>query len=359
MDVRHEWQELRAKRAAHPGLAGTDEERRDVFTSALRQAQELADAAAAAGYATKPLMQFYCLGQGLRAVNAATETSERWRVRGHGASVITKPSVMETVIEAKPTRADDAMDAFTASQGSENKFTAPMTLGELWRASPHAPQLPDDVAADAPTALEVRRPPSPSLVEESWRAGRLDVSLQGLSPDLSDAELAAVIAKYPTLEGARPMHDVLGGIEVDGYVLDKAQATFSDRTGRLGLILIGARVGDPVVSFPLERPDRDSYDETYKRVAPVGVESREDVRLVFPAVGGCAEPPYHAVWWAVLLALSSLVRYEPSLWIAAIDPDRSGLTVPFERFCDSMEGNVPKLLNTWLEQAVELPEADR
>lgn len=47
------------------------------------------------------------------------------------------------------------------------------------------------------------------------------------------------------------------------------------------------------------------------------------------------------LWWALLLGLSSLARYDPARWTAAIDLDASDLAVSFERVLDIAEQRVP------------------
>jgi hypothetical protein len=37
-----------------------------------------------------------------------------------------------------------------------------------------------------------------------------------------------------------------------------------------------------------------------------------------------------ALWWIILLALSSVARYEPDLWLAALERDRSLVAIPVE-----------------------------
>jgi hypothetical protein len=55
-------------------------------------------------------------------------------------------------------------------------------------------------------------------------------------------------------------------------------------------------------------------------------------------------------WWAVLLAMSSLARYEPSRWQAALNVDTSKIAVLLERVLDIAQERVPELLFTALVQ---------
>ncbi|WP_371878886.1 YaaC family protein [Amycolatopsis roodepoortensis] len=47
------------------------------------------------------------------------------------------------------------------------------------------------------------------------------------------------------------------------------------------------------------------------------------------------------LWWALLLGLSSLTRYEPAAWSAAIDLDASELAVPLEQVLEIAEDRLP------------------
>jgi hypothetical protein len=47
------------------------------------------------------------------------------------------------------------------------------------------------------------------------------------------------------------------------------------------------------------------------------------------------------LWWALLLGLSSLARYEPAAWAAAIDLDSSELAVSLERVLDVASERLP------------------
>jgi hypothetical protein len=212
------WQELRALRASPVGNAANDRERRAVYAAALRQAQELADAATSAGYATKALLLFYCLGQAARAIAATRIDDDAWRIVGHGASVEPSSPLFETTIRPKPSNRREGRDAFTALHAIENAepITQRITLAELWRATP-------DTRACLP---------------------------------------------------------------------------------------------------------RQAWSETCPS----------------PTIGGSDSPGYVSLWWTLLLTLSSLVRYEPALWTAAIDTDRSKLAVPLEQVSDKAEWLIPRIL---------------
>lgn len=74
---KEDWRQVRSKRASPPGFAEADEARREVFQAAVAQSEELWDAAATSGPASRPLPLFYCLSQAGRAVCAAWTLGEQ------------------------------------------------------------------------------------------------------------------------------------------------------------------------------------------------------------------------------------------------------------------------------------------
>jgi hypothetical protein len=50
------------------------------------------------------------------------------------------------------------------------------------------------------------------------------------------------------------------------------------------------------------------------------------------------------LWWALLFGLSSVARYEPELWIGALDVNRSPLAVPIEAALDAALEALPDLI---------------
>ena len=74
--------ELRATRAAPPGKAAHDDERRAIYNAALQQFEELLDAARAVGPASRPIPLYYALNQASRAIVAAS--GDVASIDGHG-----------------------------------------------------------------------------------------------------------------------------------------------------------------------------------------------------------------------------------------------------------------------------------
>src|SRR5687768_4940330 len=120
------WQTIRALRSSPPGLA-SDEGRRNVFSAALQQSQELMQAARSVGHATSPILLFYGLSQAGRAI-AAAFGKDRWEIRGHGLAIVTdrREAIGDVAIEPRPGR-QDAFGVVADALGSES-LTAPITL---------------------------------------------------------------------------------------------------------------------------------------------------------------------------------------------------------------------------------------
>ena len=71
------------------------------------------------------------------------------------------------------------------------------------------------------------------------------------------------------------------------------------------------------------------------------------VGIVQPAIGGGPSPSPLMLWWALLLGLSSLVRYYPAVWVRAIDLDESILASPLRQVLDVAIERVPaRVLDT-------------
>lgn len=66
----------------------------------------------------------------------------------------------------------------------------------------------------------------------------------------------------------------------------------------------------------------------------------------FPAVAGLSAPLRPLLtWWMVLLALSSLARYEPDQWAGMVDVDRAASpAVPIEQLLAASLDAIPQVL---------------
>jgi YaaC-like Protein len=65
---------------------------------------------------------------------------------------------------------------------------------------------------------------------------------------------------------------------------------------------------------------------------------------LIPSIRGRDELSPLLLWWSFIFGLSLLVRYEPTAWRAALDPDHSQLAVLLEQVLDVALEVTPDLL---------------
>ncbi|MFI9630481.1 YaaC family protein [Streptomyces sp. NPDC052042] len=121
LDADEAWERLRASRSDPPARANTGA-RRKTYSAALEQAQQLFQAAAVVGPATRPVLVFYGLSQAGRAIAAAAWSlkGEDWRldeigVGTHEHSLLSIPvcGIPDRVIDAGTREAlDDFLTAY-------------------------------------------------------------------------------------------------------------------------------------------------------------------------------------------------------------------------------------------------------
>ncbi len=190
-------------------------------------------------------------------------------------------------------------------------------LGAVWAAIPDLieplPQVP--LKGEWPRPLRV-------YLTEWWKSTMpiaahmpFELLVDGLPDDL-DAMLRA-LAHYPTAAGAAPKAGV-----------------FNQRPdAQQGLV--GARLV-PVVRWPKHlRPSWRDLD----LIAP----DYRGRRMLLPSVAGEALSPL-MLWWLLLFRLSSVARYDPELWVNALDVNRSKLAVPIEAALEVALEALPELI---------------
>lgn len=132
------WRHLRALRHQPPGRASRGE-RRLVFGAALEQAQQLFAAAASADYASRPILVFYGLSQGGRAIAAcSTEAKSGWQLKGHGIDV---PDLDQRPELPDLTIGDKGKGSFTQLTPLLHSGSLPTgaSLGQTWLTIPDLP----------------------------------------------------------------------------------------------------------------------------------------------------------------------------------------------------------------------------
>src|SRR4051794_26337130 len=114
---------VRATRAAPPGAAANDPDRRATYGAALAQFDELMSAARMSSPASRPLALFYALSQAGRAM-AAAHGDARWRLRMHGLACpdldqpVCDVEVLRQPKESKDGRAHDSFTGVAAATKS-------------------------------------------------------------------------------------------------------------------------------------------------------------------------------------------------------------------------------------------------
>jgi hypothetical protein len=310
------WRAIQALRAAPAGMADRDRQRRRTFTAALNQAEELAVAASAVTYAVRPLLLFYSLSQAGRAI-AAAHLKAKAELSGHGLSFTCDPiAILKSTVV--PPGTQHARGAFqdvataTGSLGLEN----PAELGALWAGNPDLQHVPvPETAGEWPRVL------SCDLGTRSDSQRDTEVMTPGvvtsllMLPGETGADLDHAIDRYPTLAGA---HAVLNEFEVN------RPAGADELVGRVGPESRGAVTVARECPVHMTMPEFWQFeDELYSTVEIDETFPRwpdpHFVGIVQPAIGGGPSPSPLMLWWALLLGLSSLVRYHPAVWVRAID----------------------------------------
>ncbi len=286
---------VQALRATPPGHAADTPERRRVFGAALQQFDELLTAAGTVGAASAPLPLFYALSQAGRAVAAARCPDDRWDFAGHGLRVDENAKDIGTTV-VKPDARKGGRDAFSvvADATGSGKLTEPVELGALWASLPAL-----DVAKGLGEGLPRALPIAPEPYRLDAQAGDLRLPSAAV-PDW--AALDKQLRPYPSARDYK--------VRDWGEVYVGSQ----DRT-------------DAVIILEW----RGAHD-TPRRLRDVCETYLDEMNCyLWPAVGpnGAVLSPL-MTWWATLLALSSLARYVPAAWTAALDRDESPLAVPLE-----------------------------
>jgi hypothetical protein len=203
------WREIQALRAEPTGLAARDADRKKTFRSALRQAEELAEAADVVSYAAKPILLFYALSQAGRSL-AAARIAHPWKLYGHGLEFRSEGSrVLRATVEPNEGQ-QAAFQAVTAAAGSP-ALAGKVQIGALWAANPDLIGLP--IRPDLgqwPVALSsvlgtraVRR-----IDEEAVNPEEMPLATGGLIratvniPGDTAEQVAQGLEAYPTFAGA-------------------------------------------------------------------------------------------------------------------------------------------------------------
>lgn len=313
------WPLLRMTRSA---LLGTTSERRGTYVAALEQAEQMFTAASSVGVATRPLLLFYGLSQGGRAVAAAAASlpDDDYRLKGHG--ITTNHGTLDGPITGVQVYPDNS------ERGSFRRLSqllnsplwgkvSPVTLGELWNSLPEGYDMSLDRGIGAP-------PLSCSVDSTLEDATPVQLTITGLPPQVmpsqpgavSSPELDSFLGRYPALAGA-----------------ESRQQVYLDPFSKRGVV----QFRYPVVGA--------TYQEIKAATAAHTQPYRLHDQYVFPIVGNNTAALHPLMsWWAVLYALSMLARYHPEAWAKHIAVDTSTTAVPIEQLLTKALAVVPEVM---------------
>ena len=336
------WRTLRGLRSNPPGAAAASKDRARTFQTALEQAQQLMEAAEAAGYATRPIQLFYALSQAGRAIAAVstrlptamqvpdkanvgtmTTVAVDWKLKGHG---ITAPGtnvkrVGQIVVQADWT---GLLPGVAMALGLPCLVPGEkIKLGELW-----------------PLIWETRGPGGQIVDESGFAALHLVGGVYVGAYSKSAGNFSAKLGGIPDLVRTR--------IGVDQAEL----RTFLDRYPSLAGWV--HRPFQPTAPLDWEHDGSLALSWNHPDTLHAqGVGYREHDLLALPTVGRMSAPldPFIA-WWAVLFALSMMARYEPSYWTGMIRIDSSKDANAIENLLDQALDAVPHLVLLAISQAV-------
>ncbi len=326
------WQLLRAVRSAPPRHAA-EGDRQATLNAALEQSEELFAAAAGVGSATRPLLLFYGLSQAGRAI-AAASPSPNWRLSGHGIKAHKLDAADRGQLSSVTVR-DQGRGSFTslATVLRVGSLPSETSLGDLWPLLPETHRFPLPRRPEL-QPLYVERE-SASLVRGSdarVRVYPLPLRLfegYGDSGEEADRRLRRSVMEYignfPTL----------------------ADASFITPPGTP---VSQQYVSRDAAMLPLRIPMRGS--ETEDELLGTRTVAYGGGRMAFPALGGGPLPQHPVlVWWAVLFALSTLARYEPTAWRRITSIDISEDAAPVEHLLNVALDVLPELIHRTLRAA--------
>lgn len=311
----HDWmlRNIRGTRADPPGLAAKDPHRRAIYGAGLEQFEQLLEGSKTVGPSARPLPLFYALSQAGRAIVAAR--GDQPEIEGHGLSQDREqpqpPDLLHRRIKRAPFREGrDAFGAVSRAIGSPD-LSGPVEIGALWVALPNTHRIPEEVW------LPSWRPALTVMDYTDQRAVQLGltvihaISFSG-NPHLSPSE--TLKGRFPSVP-ADTRYRLLPHSEE--LVPGNWEMSMTWKADRPLDALAPAESWDPDRSRSL-LPTLPNHDE-----------------VVNPLM----------MWWVLLFGLSLFARYEPELWMEALDVDQSPLAVPLEAVLQQALVAVPALLH--------------
>lgn len=175
-----------------------------------------------------------------------------------------------------------------------------------------------------------------------------------------ELEYDATLGEYSKLAPPHGSVAIYAGPEAtlpsDGRC-EQAMATLLEpyTKARGWVILPGIRYSGGFPCVALTWPLEDSKGRrTHKALSAVATQVGHNFYLR-PSLGkDGSEVSILMTWWAILLGLSSLARYEPARWQKALDVDHSSAAAALEEVLDVAQDRIPSLLYEALTEEIAL-----
>lgn len=335
------WRVLRGLRAAPPGAAADDSDRSTTFQTALEQAQQFMEAAERAGHATRPVQLFYALSQAGRAIAAAAtklcddtnRPESRWRLSGHGIKTLTNASrVAEVTVEAQ---ANGALPSVSHALGAEClPVRKRVKLSDLWALLPESFDAPLEAEPRFPAlSFNSSSPPrKTSIGYDKADLGYVPTSVRAECLD-NPERLGEFFSRYPSLNGWSYPSGA-GMPPLNWRVSDS-----NPNSSTLPIYWPYPEEGTPEFEIPIAALKSTAY-----------LTSND--RWVFPSLDGMTERLHPLItWWAILHALSTLARYEPSNWNFVTNIDQCSDANAIESILDKALDALPALVLQGIESS--------
>jgi hypothetical protein len=319
---------LRATRATPPGLAATDEKRKETYGAALQQFDELLVAASTVSPISRPLPLYYAVLQAGKAIAAALAPGD-WNKIGHGHGLgedqnAQAPSWQASILAFRVVPKGNGIFGAVATALGRGRLTGSVEMGALWAA---LPEVSSPASEDWLPALPVYMTiPSEFIPRGRMYSGLLSNVDFGASASLrSAADVNGMLARYPGAIGAK-------ATTYQGEIMPSPAPS-----GQCFQVAWGLEPG------PADQDDPELIASYVAKRFPR--YPRTEALWLLPEVGdGPDRLPPVLLWWVLLHGLSLLARYEPAAWRSALDLDKSPIADPLIDLLDSALQIVPDLL---------------
>lgn len=336
LDADEAWERLRASRSNPPARANTGS-RRKTYSAALEQAQQLFQAAAVVGPATRPVPVFYGLSQAGRAIAAAAWSlkGEDWRLDSHGIKTtgfhLPFPDIE---IRTDPPGTQSSFAKVSEALDSPVWEKDAVRLEDVWDLLPPNRRYPL-TTRDRLTPLYVDSVSIGAHEHSLLSAPVCDIPDRVINAGTREA-LADFLASYPAV-AQHESYETTRALSL-GPEAPPDYTRYNHGGGELTMNwLMPEGVGT----------GRDGMATGVERLAQLRSMTRGYARgRYFLPVLGSMKRELHPLmaWWAVLYTLSMLARYEPAAWGTLISVDTCQHAVPIERLLERAINHLPVLI---------------